>query len=626
MYQKYLVTGAKYPVGRLVVQMLLAEGCNVRVLVPPETDYSLLAGMGAEVFEGEIFNKDSLKAFLNVEDPRQSAVIHAEEILAISDKKNLDMRRVNVAGTQNLVDMCIRAKIGRFAYLGSAYSLDPNKPVDGINVHFDRNKVEGDYAATKAEASAYIMEKVSLNKFNATLLLPTFIIGPGFPADYDMNKIIKKYTESKVQTVAGGHAFVDVRDVASALVGICENGVTGGAYILNGEYKSSKEFFEDVAKTSGSGSVKELPKWAQSKSMAKLVDTFYRVSKKDNPKEVYALFMNNPSANFETNVDGLLDMDDIRKVHDSLEDAMKRPGSEVVPDRMPVKLGAKPAEEVAEEKKEVAEEKEPAIKIPTLGVLKNDEEKKPAETAAEETAEAPEEPKAEAVEEKAAEPKLSVAAILAEAAAKREAEKKAAEEASVQEEPAEETVEEADEVPAQKAEVVEEATEAEPVVEETAEEAAEVEEPAIEEPAEESVEVTEEAAEETVEIEEVVAEEPSSEVEPEAEETIEEPAVEEVAEETEAPAEEVAEAVEEPETPAEEVTEKPAIEEPAEEEVAEAEESVEEQPEEAEEAPAETVEEPAEEAPAAPAAKPIWETAPLNAEDLDEDEFFKDLM
>lgn len=605
MYQKYLVTGAKYPVGRLVVQMLLAEGCSVRVLVPPETDYSLLAGMGAEVFEGEIFNKDSLKAFLNVEDPRQSAVIHAEEILAISDKKNLDMRRVNVAGTQNLVDMCIRAKIGRFAYLGSAYSLDPNKPVDGINVHFDRNKVDGDYAATKAEASAYIMEKVSLNKFNATLLLPTFIIGPGFPADYDMNKIIKKYTESKVQTVAGGHAFVDVRDVASALVGICENGVTGGAYILNGEYKSSKEFFEDVAKTSGSGSVKELPKWAQSKSMAKLVDTFYRVSKKDNPKEVYALFMNNPSANFETNVDGLLDMDDIRKVHDSLEDAMKRPGSEVVPDRMPVKLGAKPAEEEAEEKKETAEEKEPAIKIPTLGVLKNYEEEKPAETPAEETPEAPEEPKPEAVEEKAAEPKLSVAAILAEAAAKREAEKKAAEEAHVQEEPVEETVEEADEVPAQEAEVVEEATEAEPVVEETAEE----------------------AAEETVEVEEVVAEEPVSDVESEAEETtIEEPAVEEVAEETEAPAEEVAEAVEEPEAPAEEITEEPAIEEPAVEEVVEAEASVEEQPEEAEEAPAETVEVPAEEAPAAPAAKPIWETAPLNAEDLDEDEFFKDLM
>ncbi len=602
MYQKYLVTGAKHPVGRLVVQMLLAEGCNVRVLVPPETDYSLLAGMGAEVFEGEIFNKDSLKAFLNVDDPRQSAVIHAEEILAISDKKNLDMRRVNVAGTQNLVDMCIRAKIGRFAYLGSAYSLDPNKPVDGINVHFDRNKVEGDYAATKAEASAYIMEKVSLNKFNATLLLPTFIIGPGFPADYDMNKIIKKYTESKVQTVAGGHAFVDVRDVASALVGICENGVTGGAYILNGEYKSSKEFFEDVAKTSGSGSVKELPKWAQSKSMAKLVDTFYRVSKKDNPKEVYALFMNNPSANFETNVDGLLDMDDIRKVHDSLEDAMKRPGSEVVPDKMPLKIGTKAAE--AEEKEEtVTEEKESAIKVPTLGALKKDDEEKPAEapveeTKAEEVVEAAE-AKAEVAEEKPAEPKLSVAAILAEAAAKREAEKKAEEEA---------VAEVAEEPEAPVEEIVEEATETEPVSEETVEEKVE-EAPVGETPAEETatVETTEEVAaeEETIaEAEEAVEPEETVE-EPVAEESVE--AVEEAsAEESEASVEEIAEEATEAE-PAEEVVEKAAEETPAEEP----------------EAPAE---EPADETPAAPAAKPIWETAPLNADDLDEDEFFKDLM
>lgn len=84
MYQKYLVTGAKEPVGRLVVQMLLAEGCKVRVLVPPETDASLLKGMGAEISEGEIFDKDSLKDFFTVDDPRKSAVIHTEEIVSIS--------------------------------------------------------------------------------------------------------------------------------------------------------------------------------------------------------------------------------------------------------------------------------------------------------------------------------------------------------------------------------------------------------------------------------------------------------------------------------------------------------------------------------------------------------------
>ena len=117
MYQKYLVTGAKDPVGRLVVQMLLAEGCKVRVLVPPESDSSLLKGMGAEISEGEIIDKDSLKEFFTVEDPRSSAVIHTEEILSISNNKNMDMRRTNVAGAQNVIDVAMRSKIGRFVYL-----------------------------------------------------------------------------------------------------------------------------------------------------------------------------------------------------------------------------------------------------------------------------------------------------------------------------------------------------------------------------------------------------------------------------------------------------------------------------------------------------------------------------
>ena len=344
MYSKYLVTGAKDPVGRLVVQMLLAEGCSVRVLVPPESDSSLLRGMGAEISEGEIFDKDSLKEFFTVEDPRKSAIIHTEEILSISNNKNMDMRRINVAGCQNVVDMAMRTKIGRFVYMGSAYALDPETALSGGKVEFDRTKVDGDYAATKAEASAYIMEKITFNKFNASLLLPTFIIGPGFSEDYDMNKILKKYLENKVSTVSGGHAFVDVRNVASALVAVCENGEPGGTYILNGEYKSSQEFFAEVSKASGAEQVKEMPKWTQSRSMDKLVSTFCRITKKDNPKEVYALFMNNPDTNYESTVEGILPDSEVRKVHDSLVDVLSRPGNDVRPDRIDLEKSAAAAE------------------------------------------------------------------------------------------------------------------------------------------------------------------------------------------------------------------------------------------------------------------------------------------
>ena len=371
LYQKYLVTGAKDPVGRLVVQMLLAEGAQVRVLVPPESDYSLLKGMGAEIAEGEIVDKDSLKDFLTVEDPRHSAVIHTEEIRSISNNKNMDMRRTNVAGAINMIDMSMRAKIGRFIYLGSAYSLDPDTAMSGGKVEFDRTKVDGDYAVTKAEASAYLMEKITLNKFNAALLLPTFIIGPGFSEDYDMNKILRKYLENKVSTVSGGHAFVDVRNVASALVAVCENGETGGTYILNGEYKSAQEFFSEVTATSGTEMVKEMPKWAQSKSMDKWVSRFCRITKKDNPKEVYALFMNNPDTNYESTVDAILPESEVRKVHDSLVDVLTRPGNEVLPDRIDLEKSAEAAEAAKAAKPEESQEEVSKV---SEAVLKRAEE------------------------------------------------------------------------------------------------------------------------------------------------------------------------------------------------------------------------------------------------------------
>ena len=661
LYEKYLVTGAKDPVGRLVVQTLLAEGCKVRVLVPPESDYSLLRGMGAEISEGELFDKDSLREFLTVEDPRRSAVIHTEEIRSISNNKNMDMRRTNVAGAMNIIDMCMRIKIGRFVFLGSAYSLDPDSALAGEAVHFDRTKVDGDYAATKAEASAYLMEKITVNKFNASLLLPTFIIGPGFSEDYDMNKILKKYIENKVSTVSGGHAFVDVRNVATALVAVCENGEPGGAYILNGEYKSSQEFFSVVSETTGSEKVKEMPKWTQSKSMGKLVDSFYRITKKDNPKEVYALFMNNPDANFESTVEGIMPDSEVRKVHDSLVDVLSRPGNEVLPDRIPdlekaaeiakAEAASKPASEKPVHKEvstvseavikraeesaakaaqsgEEAEKRAAAaaaarervqakieaarIKAEQQAAIYEAEKKLEERTEAEAAAEnkpAPEQKKEEETPAPEAEKKeessiarFSVADILAQAEAKRKAEK---EEAAKAELSVEDIPEITDEEISAAAEIAEEKVE-ETVEEEVKETAAVAVEEIVEEPAAEAVEET---IAETVETVEENAEEAVAET---VEEVVEEPAEEPVEQIVEEPAEAA-----EPEQITE--TEEPANEpeEPVEEPANEPEETV-------EEAAAEPEEKPAEEPAAEPAKTnvPLWER--LSGEEISEEEIFGD--
>lgn len=613
-YQKYLVTGAKDPVGRLVVQMLLAEGCQVRVLVPPESDYSLLRGMGAEISEGEIIDKDSLKEFLTVEDPRNSAIIHTEEILSISNNKNMDMRRTNVAGAQNMIDMAMRLKIGRFVYLGSAYSLDPDTALSGEKVRFDRTKVDGDYAATKAEASAYLMEKITFNKFNASLLLPTFIIGPGFSEDYDMNKILKKYLENKVSTVSGGHAFVDVRNVASALVAVCENGQPGGAYILNGEYKSAQDFFAEVSKQSGAEQVKEMPKWTQSKSMDKLVSTFCRVTKKDNPKEVYALFINNPDANYESTVDGLLPDSEVRKVHESLVDVLTRPGNEVLPDRIDLEKSAEAASAAkqtapivnAEEESKVSEAvMKRAEESAAKAALSNEDAEKRAAAAA--AARARVQAKIEAAKMKAEQQAEIARAEAKTAALAEEGKTDDAKKEDGKEEKSDDKSEDGSLI--SKISIADIMAQKEAARKEEAAKAAEEEKPAEpEKPAEVSVEdipeiepeeiaKAEEKAEEKIEepapapVEEPAVEDPVVETPAPVEEKVEEPAVEEPA-----PAEEEAPVAEPEPAPVEEKVEEPAAEEKAE----------------------DKTEEPA---PAADdSSKPLWER--LSGEEISEEEIF----
>ncbi|MCR5059926.1 MAG: NAD-dependent epimerase/dehydratase family protein [Saccharofermentans sp.] len=297
MVNKYLVTGGAGPLGKLIISMLLEQGKEVRILMSELADVSEYKEKGIEICYGISTDKDTLKPFFDLEDPRHSVLIHADEYISLSDKNNLNMRRVNVAGTENIIDMCIKRKIGRVVYLGSAYALNPELQGEEMTIHFDRNKVEGEYAKTKAEAAAFVMEKVTLNRLNAVLVLPTFIIGPGYAEDHDINKILKAYLKNGVNPIkeGGGHAFVDVRDVANAMIALVDKGEAGSGYIVSGAYKTSEEFFQDVNEVKGiEEPIKMTPKWVMKKSLSKFVDTYYKITHKENPKNVYALFQDNP--------------------------------------------------------------------------------------------------------------------------------------------------------------------------------------------------------------------------------------------------------------------------------------------------------------------------------------------
>ena len=320
---KYLVSGGAGTLGKLIISMLIAKGEKVRILMSELSDVSEYEGNpNIEICYGISTDKDSMNEFFDVEDPRHTTFLHADEYISLSDSTNLTMRRVNVIGAENIVDMCLKRKIGRLVYLSSAYALNPELiGKDTLELHFDRNKVEGEYAKSKAETAAYIMEKVALNRLNAVMVLPTFIIGPGYTEDYEINKILNSYLHGGVAPLKnGGHAFVDVRDVANAMITLTTEGEPGTGYLITGEYKTSEEFFKEVNEVQGiDAPVKTASRLVTSKSLAKFVDVYYRITHKENPKQVYALFSDNPTAKFEDVTNG---PEEVIKFKDSINDSI----------------------------------------------------------------------------------------------------------------------------------------------------------------------------------------------------------------------------------------------------------------------------------------------------------------
>lgn len=572
MYSEYLVTGGAGALGKLIIGMLLEQGAKVRILMSEKADVSEYLDADVKICYGISTDKESMMDFFDLEDPRHSVLIHADEYISMSPESNLIMRRVNVTGAQNIVDMCLKRKVGRLVYLGSAYALDSSVKGEGVSIHFNRNKAEGDYAKTKAEAAAYILEKVALNRLNAVMVLPTFIIGPGYSQDYEINKILNSYLKGVHPVKGGGHAFVDVRDVATAMVSLTEEGEPGSGYIISGEYKTSMEFFEKVNEIEGiDAPIKTASRLLMSKPLSKFVDAYYRRTHKDNPKHIYALFQDNPDTKYEGTGamymnDGNVDFG--QSISDSIDFLKTGTMPEMSMADLAADTAAGPAERGSATAAIVA-----ARKATEDAKEEKKEESKPASEAKPEAEDKKEEKKEEEKVNKYAPRTTFFTRGVAEGKVDLKKEEKE------EDKPVEEEIKEEEAVAETAEEVVEETVEN---VEETAvevvEEAAEATEEAVEELAEEATEeVIEEVAEETTEAVEETVEEVEEAVEEApveaAEEIIEEvPEAEEVTEEIVIETEEAVEEI--AEEPALEITEEVAetVEEETEEVVSDAEE------------------------------------------------------
>lgn len=275
-----VVTGATGHIGNVLIRRLLEKDEEVKAFILPSEDLTPIKGLEVEIIKGDVRNIDSLvNAFQGAE-----TVYHLAGIISIMPDKDGLLYQVNVEGTRNVVNACLKTGVKRLVYTSSVHAL--REPPKGItideNCGFEPQYSRGGYDETKALASLEVLKGVE-NGLEAVIICPSGIIGPHDYNISQMGTLFLNYMNGGMKAyLDGAYDFVDVRDVAEGLILASEHGKNGEIYILSGERIEVPELMKYLEKITGVKAPSfKAPHWLL-KVFSKFTPVYYKFIK-DKP-------------------------------------------------------------------------------------------------------------------------------------------------------------------------------------------------------------------------------------------------------------------------------------------------------------------------------------------------------
>jgi len=227
---KAFVTGATGFVGSAVVRSLLRRGIAVRVLARRTSDLRNVAGLGVEIFYGDLLDGNHLVDALRGCD----ALYHVAAYYSTAEADSQRMYEVNVRGTKAVLRAALQAGVQRVVHTSTIGTI--GQPLDGTlateETPFNLWDRGSHYVKSK-----YLAELVALSMCDhglpVVVVNPCAPVGPRDIKPSSTGQRILDYLHGKQPSfVAGGINFVSVRDVAEGEVLAAERGRVGEKYIL----------------------------------------------------------------------------------------------------------------------------------------------------------------------------------------------------------------------------------------------------------------------------------------------------------------------------------------------------------------------------------------------------------
>lgn len=253
-----LVTGGTGLVGSHLIYQLTLENNVIRATHRADSDIErvkLLFKFYSKDFN-ELFKKiEWIEADLNNLSQLQDAfkdisfVYHCAAYISFDPSRYETLRRVNIRGTANIVNLCINNKIKKLCHVSSVATLGYNiKEIDENN-YWDGNKHKSAYAISKYGAEMEVWRGVQ-EGVKSVIINPGVIIGPGFSKSA-LGTIIKMVTNKKRFHTCGKTGYVDVRDIANIMIRLMNSKIENERYILVNKNLSYKKVIDMVSSNLG---------------------------------------------------------------------------------------------------------------------------------------------------------------------------------------------------------------------------------------------------------------------------------------------------------------------------------------------------------------------------------------
>jgi nucleoside-diphosphate-sugar epimerase len=222
-----------------------------------------------EWVKGDVLDVSSLEDALD----GVAQVYHCAAAVTFIPKEEPYMHNVNVNGTANLVNACLKMEGVRFCHVSSVAAIgrDGSEELISEKNEWKESSHNAAYAISKHNAEMEIW-RGAVEGLEAFMINPSLILGPG---DWNASTgaMFKKAHKGLPFYTRGGNCFVDVLDVVDSMIHLMASEITNERFIVGAENRKFKEVFGKMAGKMG----KKPPRLEASPWMTELTWRFEKI-------------------------------------------------------------------------------------------------------------------------------------------------------------------------------------------------------------------------------------------------------------------------------------------------------------------------------------------------------------